>query len=61
MLDKVGMLPIGDFNVSKIHVYYFPVTSEDDYTAIQKKLTVGEPADFIKEIAIHHTEIDFGS
>lgn len=61
MLDKVGILPIGDFNVSKIHVYYFPVASEDDYAAIQEKLTVGEPADFIKEIAIHHTEIDFGS
>lgn len=59
MLDKVGMLPIGDFNVSRIDVYYFPVTSEEDYMAIQKKLTVGEPADFIKEIAVHHTEIVF--
>ncbi len=61
MLDKAGMLPIGDFNVSKIDVYYFPVASDEDWMAIQEKLTVGEPADFIKEIAIHHTEIDFGS
>ena len=28
---------------------------------VQEKLTVGEPADFIKEIAAHHTEIDFGA
>ena len=59
MLDKAGMLPIGDFNVSKIDVYYFPIASEEDWMAIQEKLTVGEPADFIKEIAVHHTEIVF--
>lgn len=59
MLDKAGMLPIGDFNVSKIDVYYFPIGSEEEWIAIQKKLTVGEPADFIKETAIHHTEISF--
>lgn len=59
MLNKAGMLPIGDFNVSKIDVYYFPVGSEEEHMAIQEKLTVGEPADFIKEIAIHHTEISF--
>ena len=61
MLDKAGMLPIGDFNVSKIHVYYVPVASEEDWMEVQEKLTVGEPADFIKEIAAHHTEIDFGA
>lgn len=59
MLDKAGMLPIGDFNVSKIDVYYFPAASDEDWSAIQEKLTVGEPADFIKEIAVHHTEIVF--
>lgn len=59
MLDKAGMLPIGDFNVSKLHVYYFPIASEEEWMSIQEKLAVGEPADFIKEIAIHHTEIDF--
>lgn len=61
MLDKAGMLPIGDFNVSKIHVYYVPVASEEDWMEVQEKLTVGEPADFIKEISAHHTEIDFGA
>lgn len=61
MPDKAGMLPIGDFNVSRIDVYYLPADSEDDWAAIQKKLAAGEPADFIKELAVHHTEIDFGS
>ena len=61
MLEKAGMFPIGDFNVSKINVYYVPAASEEDWMAIQEKLTVGEPADFIKEIAVHHTEIDFGA
>lgn len=59
MTDRAGMLPIGDFNASKIHIYYLPADSDEEWMSIQEKLAAGEPADFIKELAIHHTEIDF--
>lgn len=60
MMDKLGMIPVKDHNVSKITVYYFREPDEEKYIQLQKCVAEGnELEEFMKENSLYQIEIKF--
>lgn len=60
MMDKLGMIPVKDHNVSKITVYYFREPDEEKYIQLQKRVAEGnELEEFMRENSLYQIEIIF--
>lgn len=60
MMDKLGMIPVKDHNVSKITVYYFREPDEEKYIQLQKRVAEGnELEEFMRENSLYQIEITF--
>lgn len=60
MMDKLGMIPVQDHNVSKITVYYFQEPDQEKYVQLQERVMKGdELEEFMKENSLYQIEINF--
>ncbi|MBU3878587.1 DUF4179 domain-containing protein [Faecalicatena sp. AGMB00832] len=60
MVDKLGMIPVQDHNVSKITIYYFQEPDVEKYVQLQERVAKGNDVEeFMKENSIYHIEIKF--
>lgn len=59
MADKVGMIPVGDHNVSKIYIYFYPTSTEEAHREVIERMEDADFAEYIREIAVYHIEIAF--